>query len=507
MPTIKDTGRSQWTNWHQTVNQSVHQLLDVWNTDPDHSTVAGYNDTTRGIQDLIRQADEADRSLRAHGGTWSFSPIAATNGVLLNTRPLNYRFAIGPEQVRNDYRGQRRDSIILAQCGTSIADLNSYLRSKSLALRTCGASNGQTIAGAIATGTHGAALRHGAMEDFVVGLHIINSANESVWLERASYPVVADSVPDLVHARLIRNDALFNAALVSFGSFGVVHGVLFEADPLFYLQVWRKRLTIDQSTWDAIRDQRFAPLGLPGSDNGREPDHFQIVINPNEGTDKGLITVMYRVPAPPPGSKPPEAGSRWTQGDSALEAIGIISDRFPVLTVPLSVALTKIGATEVDNICGEPGQIFKDTTTRGKAAGAAMAVPAGRAKEAIDIAKKHAIRTGAPALLAVRLVKSTQATLGFTRFAPVSAVIDLDCAQSSRQRDFFQAVWAEYDAAGLPFVPHWGKLNDLDSSKVRARYGPATVQSWVDARRELLPTSEIRRVFANDFTDHLGLSD
>ena len=50
MPTIRDSGRTKWTNWHQTVDQSVHQLLDVWNNDPNRSNLTDYNDTTRGIQ-------------------------------------------------------------------------------------------------------------------------------------------------------------------------------------------------------------------------------------------------------------------------------------------------------------------------------------------------------------------------------------------------------------------------------------------------------------------------
>ncbi|MFN0181168.1 MAG: FAD-binding protein [Gemmatimonadales bacterium] len=505
MPTIRDTGRQRWVNWHQTVDQAVHQYFDVWNSDPNQSTVDGYNDTTRGLQDLIRQADDADRSLRAHGGTWSFSPIAATNGVLLNTRPLNYRFAIGANQVRADYPGASRNRIYLAQCGMSVADLNLYLKGKGHALRTCGASNGQTIAGAIATGTHGGALHHGAMEDFVVGLHLINAANESVWLERQSYPVLVDTIALKLANRIVRDDAVFNAALVSFGSFGIVHGVLFEAEPMFFLQTWRKKLAITQASYDAITNLTFGPLNLPGG-AGREPDHFQIVINPFDGLGNGLFTVMYRVPTVPAGSKPPDAGPSWTQGDSALEAIGLITDRFPFLTQPLASALTQIGVTELDDVCGEPGQIFKDTTTRGKAAGAAFGVALDKTKEVLEIAAAHAVRLGAPALLAVRLVKSGQATLGFTRYPGATSVIDLDAPQSSRQQQFFRAVWQELDAKGIPFTPHWGKLNDLDASTVRLRYGTQPVDDWIAARRSLL-APEVRHVFANEFTDRLGLSD
>lgn len=37
-------------------------------------------------------------------------------------------------------------------------------------------------------------------------------------------------------------------------------------------------------------------------------------------------------------------------------------------------------------------------------------------------------------------------------------------------------------------------------------YGPK-VDDWLTARRTLLPTSELRRLFANAYTDRAGLSD
>jgi hypothetical protein len=33
------------------------------------------------------------------------------------------------------------------------------------------------------------------------------------------------------------------------------------------------------------------------------------------------------------------------------------------------------------------------------------------------------------------------------------------------------------------------------------------VDRWLSARRTLLPTPELRRLFANAYTDHAGLSD
>jgi hypothetical protein len=135
-----------------------------------------------------------------------------------------------------------------------------------------------------------------------------------------------------------------------------------------------------------------------------------------------------------------------------------------------------------------------------------MGVPLERVEQAIELARAEAVRSDVPALLAVRLVKASPATLAFTRFKPVTAVVDLDGPQSNRIRQFCRDVWQRYDQAGLSYTFHWGKLNNMDSGRVRAAYGPA-VDGWIAARHTLLPDPRLRRVFANQYTDLLGLSD
>jgi hypothetical protein len=110
-------------------------------------------------------------------------------------------------------------------------------------------------------------------------------------------------------------------------------------------------------------------------------------------------------------------------------------------------------------------------------------------------------------VLAVRLVAPTKAMLGFTRFAPATAVVDLDGAQSSGQRDVFRSIVVELERIGIPFTYHWGKLNEIDGARLRRMYPAATVDRWKAARRTMLPTPELRRTFANAFTDRADLSE
>ncbi len=190
--TFEVTGEHFWQNYHRNLTEGVTHIVDVWNPDPETSSLDGYNATTRGLQEAIAFALQNHLELRAAGGRWSWAPIAVTDGVLLNTRPLNYRFRIG-QPLMDPASSKDPRTLLFVQCGTSIADLNSYLKERQLSLKTSGASNGQTIAGALSTGTHGAAIDVGAVPDYVVGIHLVNSpTGKTTWLERKSDPVTGD---------------------------------------------------------------------------------------------------------------------------------------------------------------------------------------------------------------------------------------------------------------------------------------------------------------------------
>ena len=106
-------------------------------------------------------------------------------------------------------------------------------------LKASGASNGQSIAGCSSTGTHGAAFNVGAVHDAIVGLHIVTGPDRHVWLEKKSNPVASDEFIKWLGAEPIKDDDIFNSAVVSFGSFGFIHGMLIETEPVFLLEQFR----------------------------------------------------------------------------------------------------------------------------------------------------------------------------------------------------------------------------------------------------------------------------
>jgi len=167
------------------------------------------------------------------------------DGILLNTKPLNLTFKVSAASTSEAYANTPED-LHFVQCGVSVQELSLALKKRGRSIKTSGASNGQTVAGSMSTGTHGAAIDYGSITEFVVALHIIVSPTRHIWLERASYPVASDVLVNRLGAERVADDALFNAALVSFGAFGFIHGIMVETEPQFLYEAHRERLPFDE---------------------------------------------------------------------------------------------------------------------------------------------------------------------------------------------------------------------------------------------------------------------
>lgn len=492
-----------WENWHESVRQKVTQLVDVWNGEPNRATIANYNATTTGLQGLIGQALAGSLQIRALGGGWAFTPVAATDGILLNTKPLNYQFRLADANLHANYKG-RGDNLVFAQCGVSIAELNTTLLARGKSMRTTGASNGQTIAGAISCGTHGSAFDGGAIHDSVAALHIVTAPDRHVWIERATNPLASDSLVAAVGAQLVRDDATFDAALVSFGSFGVVHGVVLEVDDLFYLQDYRKQYPNAPGTWAAVEKLDFTAAGLPRGAAVR-PYFFQALFNPYDRQGGPYLTAMYRDAARPAGAPGPNLHDKWRPGDSIADLVGGATDLSSGLTPAVAPLLLHSLYPDVNGIAGTWGEMFWDTSSRGKLASTALGVPLDRLREAVtalyDLNDKFKI----PGFFAVRYVKASRAPLAFTRHAPTTAVLEVDGAFSKRMMDFYQAAWDKMDALKIPTTYHWGKMQPFDAARVVRMYGKPAVDQWRGARKALLTTPKLRAVFSNALLASLKL--
>jgi len=514
-PLIEIEQNRDWRNWHDTdgVGGVVQQFLtptnewaDTTAPVPGKSFAAGLE----GLCEIVRRAEAANVRLRALGSGWSLNSVGFVDGYLVNTSRLT-SWSVGSLSTKSivpELAGIAK-RVVYAQCGTPITTLNSGLEARGLALPTSGASNGQTIAGAISTGTHGSAHRVGSLHDRVLALHIVAEHGKHYIIQPARKPIVTQAYCTWLGAELRQDDALFDAALVSFGSFGIVHAVIFEASPLYLLRLCAKQLDFEDIVRAALSHD-ISKLGL--LQDAGEPYHIEFVINPylrGKG-HKGAFVRVYYEQAHKEGDAlpvPALAGATSMRGRDLVGAIAIGSEVLPdVIPSTLQSQLVGIVPSAEDGaFIGTPGQCFSDSLRTGGGTSLELGVPLERLSDALAavfaVTDKHVF--GAP--VALRYVRSSQALLAFTHFAPITCTIEFPGIDAPRSREAHKLLEAELTKRAVPHTYHWGQVMPLNSKVVRAGFGDARVDAWLAARRGFLSPAG-RKLFSNDMLDALGLS-
>jgi hypothetical protein len=500
--------KTVWQNFHQSYTQSFLGEWDVFMPQQAAGlTIADLKETTAQFQKLIAEARAGGLKARAVGSSWSLSRAPTTSGWTFNTNRLRGRLKIAAADVDPAYPGtaDQKAGLYLLQCGNTVADVNKLLESdgQKRALFTSGAANGQTIVGATSCGTHGSALEFGALHDHIVAIHLIVSGSSHYWIERKSRKVMSEAWVKQLGATLKRDDDdLFNAAVVSFGSFGIIGAVVIETAPRYLLETNPGTATLDEDLWKAIGGLDFSAHPVF---KGKKPYFFQAVINPS--TDEVLLMVNRRIDAPAsyqPNydliSEPKSIGP----GFDALSAVGVIVNAFKGVIPAFSKLAAKF-LFDTKPKTGTPGEIygFKPPLLHVASGSLAVALPDARKTLEALIALYKEIGP-VPLVLGCRYVRQTPALLGFNKF-PTGLMISLDGVDSPGTRNFFDAAADRLEAKGIDFTQHWGKANSQTKARVLKAYG-GNVAKWLKARREVLPDDGDRAVFDNDYIAERGLA-
>jgi len=314
--------RCNFTNYHYSINVGgrVHTVFHPqnnchsrkWESDQ-HYQEEDFMGGLKQLGECIKEAKNRKQQIRAVGSGWSLSNIAYVNGVMVDcvgnfnvrdehdrdfSKGLNY-CKVGVDDVSlvaDDYKSSA-GSLCFVQSGVQVKYLNEALADKGLVLKTQGASDGQTFVGAVSTGTHGSALQVGSIQDCVKGIHLV-LLRKHVYIQRASDKVVTENFCQwLDKAYLIESDDMFNAALVSFGSFGLIHGLLLEAENKYKLKFKSCQIDYDEVK-DILSSLDVAKLGMADED-GSLPFHFEVSINPyrkKSGEGGAFIKTFLKVP-------------------------------------------------------------------------------------------------------------------------------------------------------------------------------------------------------------------
>jgi len=231
------------------------------------------------LEDLVAICtDQSYGRLRAAGSHWALSDAAVSDETFIETHdPAEIHQALGatlydvvPEcmdaHLLDFLVNSRYDNLFVhVEAGKRIYQLYSELDyladsrrddSRSLraelrrrgneeyegpwALETLGGAGGQTIFGALNTGTHGGDIYLPPIADSVVAMHLVADGGRQYWIEPdfavtghfgrryqlADEGQLRDRYGDI---EVIRNDDVFNTVLVSAGGFGVVYSVVVKA--------------------------------------------------------------------------------------------------------------------------------------------------------------------------------------------------------------------------------------------------------------------------------------
>jgi hypothetical protein len=503
-----------WKNFHESWEQAIVGEWDVFMPQQAAGlTVEDLKETTRQFQALIADARKKGLKARAIGSSWSLSHAPATSGWTLNTNRLRGRLKVSAADIDPGYPGNadQKNGLYLFQCGNTVADVNKVLESKSQqrSLFTSGAANGQTIVGATSCGTHGSALECGALHDHIVAIHLICTGNSHFWIERKSRPVMkADWVKKLGATLKRDDDDLFNAAVVSFGSFGIIGAVVLETVPRYWLDTFPGTATLDEDLWKVIGGLDFSahPYFQPdGKKPGGKPYFFQAVINP--ASDEVLLNANYKKECPADYApnydliqKPGAIGP----GFDSLSTVGFILDKFKGV-IPRFSKLVAGALFDTKPKTGTSGEIYGFKAPQLHVASGSIAVALADARRTLETLVALYKEIGpVPLVLGCRYVRKTPALLAFNKF-DMGLMISLDGVDSKGTRDFFATAANRLEAKGIDFTQHWGKVNGYTKARVDKAYG-GNVGKWLKARREVLPDDGDRTLFDNLYIEERGLA-
>jgi FAD/FMN-containing dehydrogenase len=508
-----DRGRQPWNGVHATHRTTIDELIDVDNVGPQGVVLAGFDmfrNAGECLDEVIRRAREAGRRVLAIGSGWALADINITDGWLVNTKLLNGCYDITDKYFDSAYPAADRAGVVLAQAGMQIAELNAYLElipqddGKKRALKAAGIGNGQTIAGAVSGNTHGSQINFGAMSDFVVGLHIATGSGRTLWIERASKPVLNAEFAEKLGAELIRDDEIFNAAVVSFGTFGIVAAMALETAPIYQL-AFPAIADIDH---DALKTK------LGGFADADPPDlyHYEFIFDPHSRKQIAMEAAAPRVPFEPgiPTPKP-----RWiirdkngyAPGINVLRVLGLLRFLPPRIITGIQLKQYRNLAL-LNDVRGTPGQMYTSSIYYLEGyTESAFGVSVRDAPDTIDLLSEVAREMRLPSISQVRLVHRSEATLGFTQHEPKTAVFEVGLVNDKRFPELESRLDAAFRKAGIRYTLHWSKNSGIDSEKLEYMYGAERIASWKAARRAVFGgDATLMQMFETDAMARAGLN-
>ena len=371
------------------------------------------------------------------GSGHSFSGAAVTDGVAISLgrhcRILDLDVAGG---------------LVTVEAGATLARLGRALAAAGMALPNLGDVDAQSVAGALATGTHGTGAGVGSLASGVVGLQLVTAD-----------ATVRECSPE-------RDRELFEAARVGLGALGVVTAVTLRAVPAFSLHAHETVEPVEAVLADL--DRHVAAN-----------DHFEFYWVPHTGLARTKRN--NRTAAAPRRSSP---GRRFAQRvvveNVAFGAVCRLERRWPALT-PAAARLLAAGATH--DVVDRSYRVFASPRMV-RFVEMEYALPRPCVGEALrrirDLIDTEGLRVAFP--VEVRFAPSEDVWLS-TSNGRDSAYIAVHQYRGMEYRRYFELV--EVAMVELGGRPHWGKLHTRTAADLAPQY--RRWAQWQDQRARVDP--------------------
>jgi L-gulono-1,4-lactone dehydrogenase len=398
----------------------------------------------------VRAAAAAGASLRVAGSGHSFTDVACTDGHMLRLGRMNRVLS-----------ADARTGIAEVEGGATIRALGPLLADRGLALENQGDVDPQTIAGAIATATHGTGASYRNISAQVAGLRLVSAAGEVVECS-------AENDPEL-----------FRAARVGLGAIGVVTRVRLRCAPLYTL----RRTDAPRPLDDTL--ERLDEL-VDGS------ERFELFVFPYTRT--ALTRTTEKTDDAP---RPPSAVGAWF-ADVVLEngILGLASRTgraLPRAIPTLNRVLSRLAqpGRRVDRsyrIYANPRLVHFTEME--------YAIPRAAGREALERVMAMVERRRLPISFPIefRFVAPDDAHLS-PAAGRETAYVAVHTYRRMEHETYFRAVESimrEYDGR-----PHWGKRHYRSAADLRPAY-----PDW-DRFQEVRERMDPNRLFRNDYTERV----
>jgi L-gulono-1,4-lactone dehydrogenase len=416
----------RWSNWAR----NVHASPEVWHAPGSEAEVVDLVQRSRG------------KRLRVVGAGHSWSPIAAPDQVGITLDAVTGIVDVNAEQT-----------LATVRAGMRLHAFNAALASRGLALPILGSIAQQSLAGAIATGTHGSSLVHGNLASLVERMRIVDGLG---------------NVHELTGDRL-------DAARVHLGALGVVTELTFRIVPAFRLAETVQQLP--------IRDIPAALTSIASS-----AEYVKVWWVPH--TEHALV-YRYERTAEPASRRPDPVRQRWFD-ERVMHAYVFPAvlrlGRIPGFTRRFGAVVAK-GLAKPRRV--GPSTLMLSTPFPARHRETEAALPMSAAGEAVtrivDAIDRERLTVNF--ILEIRFVRGDR---GWMSPAYGGDVCQIGAYCYGPQSDpYFAAFWRELRA--MNGRPHWGKEMDHSLDEIRALW-PET-----DRFRALRDELDPERVFGSAF--------